>query len=521
LDSGLNPALVLDKALFVLRRASAQQWLCGLRAGLPLTAVLLCLYALRHVAGVRPPLWLFGVLGALTFWVRFHLLCGLAREWVCTLEPHAPAPPPAAMSRVFPTAMLAGIGACLWAACLVAAAQRSFVFLLACLPLLSARGAIAPSLLARAGCAPEAGWPACLRALDDTRGARQLFASVELLQLLALLVLFGNVYALIALCAFVASSLLGLDVGFVFALIAPDNELSLLLSLGLAALLLEPLRAASSAVAFQIARERHEAADLHAAIDALVADAAARDKPRASVGSVGVVLALLPHAAAAVARGVAGLIAVVLLASVPLAHAHAEPTAADAAARDAARAILQRAEFLPSSDDSGPSSFQQWLDRRARERAEADRDAGAPPRFELQLSPALVVVVACVLVLAVALWLALGMRAARRRRKAVVTASVPSSGEHLAEAARFAEQADYSAAMRSLYAACLQALGPCDPAHTNAQLSERLAPGPLRAAFERLTVGFERCSYGRQAASRAELEQAQQLAAEIVRRAAS
>jgi hypothetical protein len=500
LDSGLNerttPALVLDQALSLLRRARPAQWLRAIAAGLPLSAVLLSLYALEHVIGVRPPLAVFAVLCALAYWARFRGVAALARELVATLAPNEPL----AGVGTFKTAMAAGIGSWFWAICLLAAAQSSFVTLLMCLPLLCVRGALAPSLLARAACAPDTGLQALARATADTRGLRQLFASVELLALLALLALFGNLYAAAALALLFASSVLGLDVGFVSALIAPDNELVPLLLLGVAALALEPLRAAISALAFQNARERWEGADIGAELDTL---SRTRTKPQRSAAPA----VLLPLLAALAAQPV---------------HAHAQPepdaASSDSRARAHARKILARGEFLPSASDAHEASFREWLDRRLRERGEADRDASAPPRFELSVPPSYLIAASLVLLLAVGVWFWRSQRSAGGPIAAAVggKAPEPSSAEHVAEATRLAQQAEYAASVRRLYAACLRALGHFAAHQTNGQVLRRLGSLPLQAAFASLTEVFERSRYGRQELTHADYERSRALAEQIL-----
>ncbi|HET8933105.1 MAG TPA: hypothetical protein VFN67_06700 [Polyangiales bacterium] len=498
-------ALMMDQALSVLRSASADQWVRGLAASLPLAAALLSLYVLEHVVGVRPPLPLFGVLCALAYWARFRLLSGLAREFLGMLAPRALPMERSTGIALFKTAMVAGIGSWCWTVCLWAAERRSFVMLLGCIPLLSVRGALAPSLLARAACAQEAGFLALSRAAAETRGERQLFAGVELMALFGMLTLFGNLYALAALVLLVSSSLLGLDVGFVTALIVPSNELVPLLFLGISALLLEPLRAAISALAFQRARERWQGADLEAAIDGLGV------QPRRRAGS-------RPSAAA---RG----LVVVLLSSAGLARAEppARPTAADVGASDdlarqKARDILTRAEFQPSETDSGESTLGEWFERRLRARELSDRDASAPPRFELSLPPLALTLLSLALMLAVGAWLARSLRRAKRGGAAAVGSGVaqPTSAERVAEAARLAEQAQYAASLRALYIACLQALGRFDTAFTNGQLLQRHAASSMRTELERLTLRVERCSYGRQEATRADYEAARVLVERIL-----
>lgn len=505
----VTPAAMLDQALTLLRHASATQCLRGVSAGLPLAAALLALYAFVHVVGVRPPLALFGVLCALAYWSRFRALSGLARELVLVLAPREQIGERAGSLGAFNTAMVAGMGSWFWAVALLAAAQSSLTVLLVCFPMLCARGAFAPSLLARSGCAPESGLRALVRASADTRGQRHLFLGVELLALLGLLLLFGNLYALTALALLVASSVLGLDVGFVTALIAPDNEIVPLLLLGVAALVIEPLRAAISALAFQRARERWEGADLHAAIAALTAEPRRRERmqPKAAARAVLVLLAMLAPS--------------IMYAQPPdfsTSDAPADVAARDARARERARAILARDEFLPSSMDSGEGSWRQWLAERMRDRELSDRDASAPPRFELRLPSSILVLGSVLLLSCVGFWLtrSLHRRKVRAAAAARGTAAQPTSDERIAEAYRLAERGQFELGLRSLYAACLSALGRFDSARTNGEVLQRIQSPPLRATFERFTRVIEPCSYGQQRATRQDFELAQALTAQIL-----
>ena len=577
LNAHVTPAELLDQALAVLRHASAAQWLRGMSAGLPLAAALLALYAFVHVVGVRPPLALFGLLCALAYGARFRGLSRLAGELVCMAAPRVKVAERAGNLGGFNTAMVAGIGSWFWAMTLLAAAQSSLALLLLCFPLLCVRGALAPSLLARSACAPESGLQALARASADTRGQRHLFLGVELLALLGLLLLFGNLYALTALALLVASSVLGLDVGFVTALIAPDNEIVPLLLLGAATLAIEPLRAAVSALAFQRARERWEGADLHAAIEALTAEPVRRSslQPKAAARAVLILLVLhapaITHAHAPDDIGAPGAshreAARDAAAEVSASDAHrvsddaagkvrvrdvgrdaagdvgdgdafsdvgagdgreraagtalADIGASDARARERARTILARDEFLPSSMDPGEGSWSRWLAERMRDRELSDRDAGAPPRFELRLPSSLLVLGSVLLMAGVGFWLTRSVYRRKARAAAAVrgAAAQPTSAERVAEASRLAEQEQFELGLRSLYAACLSALGRFDSAQTNGQVLQRIQSSPLRAAFARLTEVIEPSCYGQRPATREDFEHARALTSRILHEA--
>lgn len=541
MDRGLNdhvtPVLILDQALVALRRARAAQWLSGMAAGLPLAVVVLALYWMEEVAGLCAPLPLFALLCSLAYGLRFCMLSTLACELT---ELCAPSSPPSAhpksgsgdesdesrIARVppFQTAMLAGAESCAWTGLLLVCAQQSLALALACAPLLSARGALAPSLLARAGCAPEVGWAAVSRALADTRGARRLFASVELLSLVGLLVLFVNLYALAMLSLLVASSALGLDVGFVSALMAPDNWLVLLLLLGVSMLATEPLRAAISAVALRSARERCEGADLYAAIEALPAPPPLRAEKSIPPRMLGAWVLLGTLAAATSAQAserepaLSGSVAEVGM----RARAHAE-------------AILARGEFRKSF--GGEAAGLSFLDRLLSRQESSDHDFSAAPRFEVRLPPALLVGCSLLLLLAVGVWLTRGPSARPRSRVAPQWAPVGarvasekqlelrSIPEQLEAASRLAATGAYAAALQTLHAASMQLLsrvqpGILDRARTNGQVLQSLAPGPLRSALSLLTERFERSRYGRQTVGRRDFERARALVSQIVQHAA-
>jgi hypothetical protein len=67
-----------------------------------------------------------------------------------------------------------------------------------------------------------------------------------------------------------------------------------------------------------------------------------------------------------------------------------------------------------------------------------------------------------------------------------------------------------------LYIACLQTLKRYESAQTNGQLLQQVAAGPVRVELESLTREVERCSYGKQPATRADYEAARTLADRIL-----
>ena len=521
-----TPISLLDRVLSLLRRASLEQWLWGVAAPLPLAAAVLGAYYLERVEGVRAPLPVFGLGCALAYVFRFARLSRLARELTALLAPGLPltAAAPRAL-ELAGTAVLAGAGACLWTALFVMLGRISVFLVFAFLPLLGLRGAVAPSLLARAACAPERGLSAFAAARADTQGARSLMFGLALLQCVCVLVLFVNLYALAALSMLLAGGVLGLDVAFIGAFLAPDNEFVLLFLLGLAAVLLEPLHAATSALAFAAARERKEGADLHAAIDAL---ARAPQPPAA---------ALQPAAARGPRSRAAGpLLCALLCCASAVAHAAPEPTAArpgqDAEVRGRVQRILQRHEFreLDTRHDE-VSRFWDWLLRLLRKRDEPERDVISAPQYELRLPANVVVLLALVLLIAVLGFVSREVRRAlpassgQPARPASLMPTPRSLDQQLTEAAQLAQSGAYADALRALHGAALLLVARSsglrfEASRTDGQYLSSLSDGPVRESFAAIAAGFERGWYGRLPVGREEYERCHAAVQSLLRAAA-
>jgi hypothetical protein len=508
-----GPLQSLDAALLSLRRASAGQLARAWLAGLPLAAVVLLLYYLERVEGLRTPRAVFAGALVIAFWFRFQTLAQVARELVQWQRPGLPltAATPTAV-QLASSASIAALGLWLWAWPLLWLGRMSALALLAALPLLAARGAVAPAFLARSACSEERGLAAFTRAVEDTRGARAVMLGVELAVTLGVLVSFGNLYALGALALLLASSVLGLDVAFLSAFLTPDNEFVLLLLLGTTLLLFEPLRAAVSALAFSEARSRNDGADLHAAIDDLARTRAVPGRPLSRTGTV--LLCLLGCTAASAS-----------------AFAQAAPgSEQDVAVRARAQHILERPEFHEfNGAEIDPyrlrELFERWLGR------EEERESlpASQPRFELPVAPWLIVLIAIVLLSAVVLYVTtearkqgLQPRAAAVSSLDAVRSQTAAPPEPLTEAARLAARGQYREALRLLYATELALLDRTrairfEVGRTNGHYVRVLPEGPLRQQLARLTQLFEHSWYGTQPATQADYAWAEQCVAQLQR----
>ncbi len=517
-----TPIEILDRALLLVRRAPLGRLARAWFSALPLSAAVLLLYDFERVEGVRELRAVLSFLLVLGFAYRSAALSQLARTFALQLRPALPVTETAStFVQLVPTVAVVGAGLWLWLWPLGLAAKVSPFAAALVFPLLSARGSVAPSWLARASCAPERGFAALGRALDDNAGVRGVMASVELLLILGNLCLIANLYALLALGLSVTNSLLGLQTAFVSAFLSPDNEVVPLAIATLALVLFEPLRAAVSACAFADARSRRDGADLHAAIDHVIEATAPATTASAAKKSLGAVAALLLCLASAIAP----------------AHVSAQPSAAhdrvaqhDAEVRTRVQRILRQSEFgeVAETDAHG---FWQWLTDQLKKLFDdkPDHEKSKDDSFRIdfpKISPWVVMLVALLLLLLV-IWQVRGdlSRAAHKRSTTAreSTALHPNEQEPqqlLDDAARLAEQGRFREALRSLYVATLAAL---DRAHlirfapdkTNGQYLRSMPASDLRKLFGAFTRVFDHTWYGRQPASRDDYEHCRELAARI------
>jgi hypothetical protein len=268
---------LLDRGFLLARRSSLDNTVRSLFAASAPAAVILGIYFLERVEGVRGLRFLFAVALVLSLWCRALLLAPVTRAHALALWPGMPLAPGAGRPvDIVRTASVAALELWLWMWPLIGLAKLSSFATLALLPFLAARAALAPSWLARAACHPGGGFRGYAGAVGDASGARGVSVLAELMFLLGAAVLFGNLYAVLALSLYLGRSLLGLDTAFVSSFISPSNNMVLLAMVSLTLVLMEPLRAALSALSLVDARSRREGMDLHAAID----HAIDRSRPR-------------------------------------------------------------------------------------------------------------------------------------------------------------------------------------------------------------------------------------------------
>jgi hypothetical protein len=513
-----GPLQLIDLALLTVRRARPAQLWRAWSASLPCALLLLLLYYLEAVEGVRAPRPLLAAGLVAAFWMRFLALSRLSREFVYRLRPGLPLPAAEpSWPQLVGCASLAALGAWLWAWPLLAIGRLASLALLGMVPMLALRGALAPSFMARAACAPDRPGAVFVAAIDDTRGARATMLMVELGFCVGWLALFGNLFALIALGLLLANSVLGLDVAFLRAFVSPDNEFMLLLLLAAALWLLEPLRAALSALAFSEARGRNDGADLQAAIDAL-----AKTPP--------VPLSRRPHALLA--------IAICSAAFAPIAHADNPDPARrserqlneggdDALVRARLSHILARGEFHEfDSAEADRLKLGDLLERLFGDRDQSETPPPGLPHFELQMAPWFVLLLALVVLVLVIGYVTLETRRASPQPPAagphpLVAPSAPAEPlDPITGAARLAEVGDFRAALRLLYLGALITLAQARTinlsiSQTNGQYLRAIPSSTLQQRFAALTQFFEARWYGRAVCDAVDYAEARSLLAAL------
>ena len=522
-----GPLEILDGALLAVRRGGGSRLLRAWGAGAPLALCVLAIYYLERVEGVRSLRPAFSLLLVLAFWLRAFGLSRVARGYALAIRPSLPVAaelPPAV--DVLCSASVVGLGLWAWLWPLAAMALLSPLAVAGLLPFLALRGAVAPSWLARASCARERGLRAFGQAFDDTAGMRGAFLIVELLALFGAIGLFGNLFALLSFGLLLGHSMLGLDVAFVSSFMSPDNVWVLLLLSALALVLLEPLRAAISAQAFVDARSRRDGADLHAAVDAVIAQSSERHRNRESSPPGAAALVLLA-CAAAVGAPVHAQEDARAAPTVDAVEHDPDENPADAHARGQIAEILSRQEFreFADRDDRFLSELIEKLFQALADLgADAGGDADAPAVRLPELSPWVLMGLAALALCLVALYVTSG----RRRvvpppaRKTAAETQLPAAGpiSLLDEAAQLAARGDMRGALRALYVANLLMLDrkqliEFESWKTNGMYIRAMPQGEVRQLFAAFTRIFDYTWYGHEPATVEDYQECRRLAERI------
>ena len=300
-----GPLDMLDRAFLVARRGGPRFVWRPMLAGTVLAAAGLLVYFVERVEGIRSLRPLLAFVLVLAWWGRSLMMARAARDSVRMIWPGAVIPQGAGRAvDVVRTASVVAMGLWVWLWLLIGASLLGTLAVPLVLPVLALRGMGAPSWLARAGCTTEGGVRSFFHALSDTSGRRATTITVELLVLIGALGLAINLYATIAVFVLLGRSFLGLDVAFVETFFSVRNVFLMLGTGALALVLLEPLRAALSAVVFVDSQVRQQGLDLRALVDRALEAGEQRSgltaKPSGANASAAAIVLLAASLAAAV-----------------------------------------------------------------------------------------------------------------------------------------------------------------------------------------------------------------------------
>jgi hypothetical protein len=529
-----GPLERIDRAFVLARRGGLElalrAWLAG---GVPALAVLAYYYAERveGIGALRLPAAFAIVAG---FVVRSWALAGVSRAYARALSERAPiALEAGGFLSVGRTAIVVAFGLWVWSWGVAVSAGAGPLGIALFVPWMALRGLVAPSWLARAGCAPESGFRAFSLAVGDAAHQRLESLLAESILLLALLGVALNLYGASALAVLLGRSFLGLEMALVDEFLSFRNTF-VLLGVSLAsATLLEPLRAGLAAQVYVDARVRAEGLDLREALDEATAhtmkkraDRSPRDAEAAGRVAAALVIVSLSLGAAS-ARAEEG----------RLSEASAEESSLeqDARARDQARAILSEDIFrdVEARRRDGLANFVQRLFEWLLEQLEDDaaEDSGNLPTVaSMPLpGPAFFLALGVMFVAVVALFLFFTRREEQRAvalARSAAADAVPDPRDRapddwLAEAATLAAHQRYGEALRAVYLATLVALDRrawirFEPSLTNWQYLRQMPSGGAREDFRALTRTFDVKVYGEERAGEADYRSSRALAERIL-----
>jgi hypothetical protein len=525
----------MDRALELVRRASGPELFAALVPGGVLSMLALGVYYAERVEGVRVLRPLFAIAFTLAYLGRALVLARWSGRRAAELLAHyrveKPQGPSAGIARA---ALWVGLDLWFWLWILVLAVHLDPWFVPVALPLFAVRGALLPSWLACADATPDAsGFRVLRRAVELSEGRRGQGMLLELLLALAAIGLAINLAALGAGAVSVGEDMLGLDLALTQAFLSSKNHFALLFVMSFALTLLEPLRAALSAVLFTDALLSREGI----AVRSLVVRAVEpRSRPRQAAALVAALwLGSVPlHARAQAEPGDTRRAADETLSSQPAVGEEGEEGEAEEAeedpcegaclrAREADADVETRAEHILgdraftefpeenwSMDQVAQNALSDWIENvllpwlfgnKSEDEAASPPEAGKP--LALPSAGFFLVVAAVILVLLLLLMLHRA-RTPRSDAGALVEAAEDPlkrpAEEHLQEAVTLSAR-DLSLALRSLYLATLVGLERrnllgLSPERTNGQYLRELPDGDDRRMFASFTRVFDAVHYG-------------------------
>lgn len=532
-----GPLSRIDRAIALVRAGGSDGLVRALGAGaLPALAVLAG-YWLERVEGVFDfRLGLAAVLVA-AFCLRSILLADVARAHVRALWDAVELPARAGRpASVASAACWVAVALVLWSVPLLSASLLGPIGVAVAVPMLAIRGMNAPGWLARVACTEEGGLTALRGAFVDNARQRGEGFVVELLLWLGTLGLTINLLAAAGTVLLLSRSLFGLEMALVDQFLSWRNTFAMLCAALVAMVLMEPLRAALSAIGYAHARVQGEGLDVRAAIDEAIEHAGRRrQRPRNAAAAL-VLLGMVVGPAAARAQeptpDPVGNEAAAPLATDPATTE--EALARDAEVRDHAARVLSGDEYREFGDDRGRGLrdlIVRLLDEWFGDEPESP-DVANPGGLSLPLpGPTFFIVIGVLLAIAVAVYLLLARERALPRPESTTVAAARAEdprdrapAEWLDAASALAAEGKFREALRALYLATLVALDrrqaiTFDPTLTNWQYLRQLAGNHMRSDFRELTRIFDHKWYGREETVEVDYQVCRELAERLLARA--
>lgn len=528
-----GPLSRLDRAIALVRHEGLEATLAAMSAGALPALVVLGTFWLERVEGVFElrPLLAAALVGS--FGVRSVILGAIARRYVRSFWPAAVIPPGAGSAiGILRTAFVVSLGLTGWGALALLLTVAGPLGMLLLYPLLAFRGVIAPGWLARAACTEEAGVRAWLGASSDNGHQRAEGLVVELLVSLGALGLTLNLLLAASVVLLLFRAFFGIDLALLDQFLSFRNTFAML-GLALAALvLLEPLRAALSAIVFVDARVRADGLDVRAAIDAAI-EHGGKGRRHARTAQAALLLLALAFGGRAEAQDVPPETPPAL---VPLAT---DPSIDDGdLARDAeiierARRILERPSYEEFDDQRGRGLrdlIVQWLEALFGQ-DEPDTRPSATGLAALPLpGPGVFIALGVAFALAIAVYLVMRREPPLPAAAADTTPAAKledprerAPRDWLDQAGTLAAAGRHREALRALYLASLVALDrhralTFDPTLTNWQYLRQIRDGAVRTDFRELTRIFDHKWYGREPADQLDYDLCKELAERMIRR---
>jgi hypothetical protein len=528
---GGSPLAELDRAFELARSEPLARLFASALPGLCLSWLAVLAYYFEWVEGVHSLRPAFALAFALAYCVRCASLARYAGHFVDRLlSPVGGVPRHARPLLTLRAAPLSGAELWLWLWLPVLALRVDLLLVPATLPLLALRGALLPGWLAASDGAPEPLLASSLReAMRTAQGRRGQGAIAELFLLVGALILALNLGALSAAVISVAHDVLGLELSFARAFISPRNHFALIVMAGLSLSVLEPIRAALSAVYYAEYRLAQEAIAVRKLVERCVTSDISK-----TAAALTLALFALPLAAAHAQEPHADDWSAVHTLS---ASEECDESCREARARDDALlielvSILDRPEFREFPDrrwragEEQAPSLSSWLERFLDWLAPGDgprADRAAPtlsPSAPLRVRTLAAATALFAAGLVGLVYLALRRRG-RRETKRLPRPSLPEA-EPAAHPSRGATDPplDARGELRALYLSSLRALDTRGLLHlanhaTNGAYLRALASAPERALLGELTTLFERARYGAALPTVQELARARALSASL------